>query len=109
MKNLFLAFLIITFGMLSSVAQTPTPTPKNNDDDVVVINTSLIQIDVTVTDKKGKIVTDLKAEDFEIFENKDKQEITNFSFIQTQTDADSDSEFRQRRIKHSDSARKIKG
>ena len=28
------------------------------------ISTSLIQIDVTVTDKKGNVVTDLKAEDF---------------------------------------------
>ncbi len=87
MKNLFLAVLIIIFSAFSLLAQTPTPTPKTNDDDVVVINTSLIQIDVTVTDAKGKIITDLKAEDFEIFENKDKQDITNFSFIQTQTEA----------------------
>jgi VWFA-related protein len=85
MKNLFLAVLIITFSAFALLAQTPTP--KTNDDDVVVINTSLIQIDVTVTDSKGKIITDLKAEDFEIFENKDKQDITNFSFIQTQTEA----------------------
>ncbi|MBX7173884.1 MAG: VWA domain-containing protein, partial [Pyrinomonadaceae bacterium] len=39
------------------------------------------QVDVVVTDKKGKIVTDLKPEDFEIFENNQKQDITNFSFI----------------------------
>lgn len=87
MKNLFLAVLITIFSALPFYAQKPTPPPKSNDDDVVVINTSLIQIDVTVTDNKGKIITDLKAEDFEIYENKDKQEITNFSFIQTQTDS----------------------
>jgi VWFA-related protein len=98
MKNVFLALTIIAFLALSFFAQTPTqtasptvtptPTPaKSSDDDVVVINTSLIQIDVTVTDKKGKIITDLKAEDFEVFENTEKQAITNFSFIQTQTEA----------------------
>jgi VWFA-related protein len=89
MKKLFLALLIISLISLSTIAQTPKETPKieptvKSDDDVVVVNTNLIQIDVTVTDKKGKIVTDLKKEDFEIFENKEKQDISNFSFVQSE-------------------------
>jgi hypothetical protein len=36
-------------------AQQPGPTPP--DDQVVRISTDLIQIDVTVTDKDGKVVT----------------------------------------------------
>ena len=48
---------------------------------MVKISTTLIQIDVTVTDKDGKIVTGLKPEDFEVYENNQKQKITNFSFV----------------------------
>ncbi|HZH35581.1 MAG TPA: VWA domain-containing protein, partial [Pyrinomonadaceae bacterium] len=82
-KSGFLTALFVLWFSIFAQAQvpTPTPTPKPEDEDVVVINTNLIQIDATVTDKNGKIVTDLTAEDFEIFENKEKQEITNFSFV----------------------------
>ncbi|HRH41409.1 MAG TPA: hypothetical protein PKY82_07155, partial [Pyrinomonadaceae bacterium] len=74
----FTSILILSFALLT-FAQTPTPTPP--DDDVVKISTTLIQIDATVTDKKGNIVKDLKPEDFEVYENGKKQIITNFSFI----------------------------
>jgi VWFA-related protein len=87
MKKLFASLLFLLFISLSCFAQTPkptaSPTPKRAepDEDVVKISTTLIQIDVTVTDKNGKVVTDLKPEDFEIFENNQKQDITNFSFV----------------------------
>lgn len=71
----FSVFFLPTFSV---DAQNPTGTPT---DDVLKISTTLIQADVTVTDKDGKIVTDLKPEDFEVYENGKKQEITNFSFI----------------------------
>lgn len=64
----------------SSLAQDAKPTPQP-EDDVVKISTNLIQIDVTVTDKRGNAVTDLKPEDFEVYENGEKQNLTNFSFI----------------------------
>ncbi len=72
----FAVFFLPTFSI---DAQTPTRTPS--DDGVLKISTTLIQADVTVTDKDGKVVTDLKPEDFEIYENGKKQEITNFSFV----------------------------
>ena len=77
-KIIFASFLAVIFCAVN-YAQTPTPTPV--EDDLIVISTSLIQIDVTVTDKKGRIVTDLKPEDFEVYENDKKQDITNFSFV----------------------------
>jgi VWFA-related protein len=77
--------IILTFSTVcfsQSPTPTPTPTPEESSDtDVVKISTNLIQVDVTVTDKKGNQVTDLKPEDFEILENGKKQEITNFSYI----------------------------
>jgi VWFA-related protein len=51
-----------------------------SDDDVVRITTNLVQVDVIVT-KSGKPVRDLKVEDFEIFEDGKRQEITSFAFI----------------------------
>jgi hypothetical protein len=74
------AFLLIL--SINAFAQIPKPTPPvKTDDDVVKISTTLIQVDVSVTDKKGKQVTDLKPEDFEILENGKPQKITNFSYI----------------------------
>ncbi len=81
MKKLLLVLLSGLALALSISAQNPKPTPPANDDDVVKISTTLIQIDVTVTDKNGKIATDLKPEDFEIYENGKKQDITNFLFV----------------------------
>jgi VWFA-related protein len=87
MKKLFSSLFFICLFVSTFTAQTtkptatPTPRPVANDEDVVKISTNLIQVDVTVTDRSGKIVTDLKSEDFEIYENNEKQDITNFSFI----------------------------
>ena len=79
MKKAILILFSVILSVVFSFAQTPTPTPKpvEVDDDVVKISTNLIQIDVTVTDKSGKIVANLKPEDFEVFENDQKQDITN--------------------------------
>ncbi len=91
MKNFLPALIFLTFLTVFSFSQTPTPTPipkpTEKNDDVVKISTTLIQVDVTVTDKSGKVVTDLKSGDFEIFENGEKQNITNFSFINTAPEA----------------------
>ncbi|MEJ7861259.1 MAG: VWA domain-containing protein [Pyrinomonadaceae bacterium] len=83
MKKLIFTFVFVLFSASISFSQTSTPTPKpaDDDNDVVKISTALVQIDVTVTDREGKIVKDLKPEDFEIFENGEKQEISNFSFV----------------------------
>ena len=81
-KKIAHALIFAFLCALANFAQTPTPTPNPaNEEDVVKISTTLIQLDVTVTDKKGNVVTDLKPEDFEIFENGEKQEISNFSFV----------------------------
>lgn len=50
------------------------------EDEVLKINTNVINVDTTVYNKKnGQIITGLKKENFAIFENGVKQEITNFS------------------------------
>lgn len=61
---------------------TPSQNAKEDidDQDVVRIRTNLVQVDAVVT-KDGKQVKNLTAEDFEIFEDGRKQEITNFSYV----------------------------
>jgi len=81
MKKFFLLMALTLLISLHIFSQNPQPSATPPDEDVVKISTNLIQVDVTVTDSKGKIVTDLKAEDFEIYENGEKQKITNFSFV----------------------------
>ena len=79
-RNLAVAAFILSIAA-GGLAQTPSPTKSPADSDVVKISTNLIQIDVSVTDKNGKAVSDLKPEEIEIYENGQKQKITNFSFI----------------------------
>jgi VWFA-related protein len=84
MKNLLLSLLLTLSLLLSIAAQEPTP-PKNQQEqepnEVVRITSNLVQVDVTVTDKKGRPVPNLRPEDFEILEDGKPQKITNFSFI----------------------------
>jgi VWFA-related protein len=83
MRKVFFPFFLIVVLCPAVFSQTtkPTATPPQDDTDVVKITTALIQIDVTVTGKNGKIITDLKPEEIEIYENGEKQKITNFSFV----------------------------
>jgi VWFA-related protein len=64
------------------------PTVEHDEDDVVRITSNLVQIDAVVTDKKGRQVTDLKADEFEILSDGKPQKITNFSYVQNVPDAD---------------------
>ncbi len=79
MKKFSFAFAFIFLFSSFLIAQNPPP--PLDETDVVKITTTLIQIDVTVTDKKGNPVKDLKPEEVEIYENGKRQEISNFSFI----------------------------
>ncbi|HEV8169198.1 MAG TPA: VWA domain-containing protein, partial [Pyrinomonadaceae bacterium] len=79
----FLAQMLLFSILLPASGQTPTQTQKpasDDKDDIVRINTNLVQVDAVVT-KDGKHVTNLTADDFEIFEDGKRQTITSFAFI----------------------------
>lgn len=82
MNRSLLPLFVLVFSAATALAQVPrvAPTPPV-DEDVVKITTSLIQVDVTVTDSRGRVISDLKPEELEIYENGKKQAISNFSFI----------------------------
>jgi VWFA-related protein len=53
----------------------------DDEDDVVRITTNLVQFDAVVTDKQGRQVTDLKAEDFEVLVDGKPQPLTHLSYV----------------------------
>ena len=85
MKRLLLSLTIIYALLPPAAGQQPSASPnppqKQDKDDVVRITSNLVQVDATVTDKKGRPIGNLQPEDFEIFEDGRPQKITNFSFI----------------------------
>ena len=81
-KYLPLASLTLLLALCAVVpGQSPTPTPGGQNDDVVRVTTSLVQIDVLVTDKDGKQITDLKQSDFELLQDGKVQKVTKFAYI----------------------------
>ncbi|MDX6611933.1 MAG: hypothetical protein QOD75_1119 [Blastocatellia bacterium] len=78
-----LVLVLVPLLVLTSLAQQPATKPQ--EDEVVRITTKLVQVDAVITDKHGKLVTDLKPEELEISENGRPQKITNFSFFLAET------------------------
>jgi VWFA-related protein len=85
-KKPFFLLLLVSLPLTQALGQRPTPSPtpekqQTPADDVLRITTNLVQLDVVVTDKEGRHVTDLRPEDFEVVEDKNKQPISSFSYI----------------------------
>lgn len=89
-------------GFGQRTAPQPAPTPQK-EDSVVKISTNLIQVDVTVTDKDGRPIRDLRRDEIEIYQNGKKQDVSNFSFIEGQNPS-TDEIREQRRTKEVSSA-----
>ena len=70
--------LIVSFVLLTLTAHAQNPPKPQDDEDVLRIKSNLVNIDVIVKDKKGKYISDLKAEDFTISENGQPQKIEFF-------------------------------
>jgi Ca-activated chloride channel family protein len=60
-------------------AGTTVTQSGSGDDQTLSVNVDLVNILFTVADRKGKFVTNLKKEDFKVFEDERLQSITNFS------------------------------
>ena len=96
MKTRYRSIFLIVFIVSSSVfagqqPQSPAQSgaqasdkPANDKDEVVRLSVTLVQVDAVVTDKRGRQVTDLKPQDFEILEDGRPQQITNFSYVSLQ-------------------------
>src|SRR5262245_13127375 len=97
MKSLLLALccLAVLGGFVAAQPRsttTPTRTPRPNptpaadnsgpvveDNEVVRINTNLVMIPVSVTDRRGRFMQGLKKEDFRVFEDGVVQQVEMFA------------------------------
>ena len=63
----------------SSPTPTPTTSPKPTEEEVIRVNTELVSLTATVTDKNGRYRADLKQSDFTVYEDGAKQELAYFN------------------------------
>jgi VWFA-related protein len=77
-----ITFLVILPSLLASLLGQQTSDPTREGRIRVVVDA--VSVDVIVTDKRGKHVTDLTAEDFEIYQGGELQRITNFMYVVAQ-------------------------
>src|ERR1700694_1257373 len=80
-RALFLLATIATFAV-PAVAQQQQSTPGQSED-VVRVNTALVQTDVTVFDRRGTFVEDLKREQFVLKVDGKPREISFFEKIRS--------------------------
>src|SRR5215210_5580139 len=85
MKKRASLILLLILSLFASGSGQKTSSPAQqtaqDEDEVVRVTTNLVQIDVTVTDRDGRQVTDLRPEEFEVFEDGRPQALSNFSYI----------------------------
>jgi Ca-activated chloride channel homolog len=67
--KVFIFVLIVFSGVLTAAAQ---------QDDPIKIDTSIVRLNVGVVDQRGRAITNLRKEDFTVYEDDVKQPISNF-------------------------------
>lgn len=81
-RAISLSIFVILTSVVCSFAQTkPSPTPKptpNPEDEEIRIDTELIEVPISVTDKLGKPILNLKKENFVVLEDGKAQSVTEF-------------------------------
>jgi hypothetical protein len=83
MPRIFALCLALTTALAQDAAPHSNQTQKTPPENTIRVSVNLVQVDAVVTDSKGKQVTDLKAEDFEILQDGKPQIITGLSYITT--------------------------
>ncbi|MBN2318411.1 MAG: VWA domain-containing protein, partial [Acidobacteria bacterium] len=79
-RQLFPAVLM--FSTLAWAQDQESRTTQDSAENKVFrVDVNIVQVDAVVTDKEGRPVTDLTAEDFIILQDGKRQEITNFSLV----------------------------
>jgi len=82
-------FTLTAFAQLPATGPQQPKSPQSepqqparpSEEETVRITTKLVQVDAVITDKNGKLVTDLRPEEVRILEDGRSQKITHFSLI----------------------------
>lgn len=82
MRLLLAAFLAVAVVFPSLLAQQPAQASASQvpgDDTRISVDVTRVNVLFTVTDKRGRFITDLTRDDFEILENRRRQQIMEFT------------------------------
>jgi len=74
------AVALLLQGVNPVSAQQPPPPPTQESQARIQVSTELVLVNLVAHDKKGNLVRDLKKEDFTLFEDGKKQEISTLDF-----------------------------
>lgn len=74
-RKILSAFLLSLLSFAATSAQRPTP---QQDDDVIKVESAIVRLNVGVADRQGRPITNLTRENFSIYEDGVKQQISNF-------------------------------
>ena len=79
--------VLLICAVFVSGQQPAVPAPDSQRPGIVfTVTSTLVQLDAVVTDSKGRYVTDLGLEDFEVFEDGKPQKLTHFSYVRIKTE-----------------------
>jgi VWFA-related protein len=93
----------ILIGALFASGQQPAAlaTDSQRPEAVFTVTSTLVQVDAVVTDSKGRHITDLTPEDFQLFEDGKLQHLTHFSYVQVAPEPNASPAFLAARAKPS--------
>lgn len=83
MRPIFLVIILLAFTPAAR-AQQPSPTPPGEEvgnGAIIRISANLVNVPVTVLNRQGRYVVDLKQSDFRVFEDGVEQTIAHFSNV----------------------------
>ena len=83
MRNYIISLFCLVAVSQGLLAQAPAPPAENPPQSAVFRNSGEeVLVDVTVRDKKGRLIKDLKPENFEIFDNGARKTIKSFRLVE---------------------------
>jgi VWFA-related protein len=86
-----MGLLVLLCGAALTAGQAPAPPaqqPPAQQPPTFKVRVDYVEVDAVVTDKQGRIVRDLKKEDFQVLEDGKSQAITNFTMVDIPVDRD---------------------
>jgi VWFA-related protein len=79
----------LTAGQAQPPAAPPPPASAAQQPPTFKVRVDFVEVDAVVTDRQGRIVRDLKKEDFQVLEDGKAQAITNFTLVDIPVDKES--------------------
>src|SRR5215831_8668393 len=90
-----LLVLLLGVGPCNSAPREKSPSAAQREpsspikDGTLHVDVDLVEVDAIVTDRRGRYVTDLQADDFDLYQNGVKQRITHFSYVENKPSSES--------------------